>query len=174
MVASGEFHVVNMEPVEPLSHRFQMQPVADETEVLLDLGMASVVPIDHGGVAEFLEEKAEVRLEGNLLERLAVFDAELEAAWLGFVHNAANHLVGVFHVARLLLLPHFGDFLAELFVLRRVLLSFANEIDQLVCVIFHVHAAGVEHDQPGLHANGRLECLERVLEGAVALAPVVG
>src|SRR5690242_7401527 len=45
VVASGKKDVMNMEPKEPWRQRLEMNGVIDETEVLLDLRMAAIVPI---------------------------------------------------------------------------------------------------------------------------------
>ena len=83
MVAAGELDVVDVEAASRSRERFQVHRVADEAEVLLDLGVAGVVPVDHGGLAELEEEEREVVFEGDLLQGLAVLDAELEAAAFG-------------------------------------------------------------------------------------------
>src|SRR5262245_33933792 len=99
MVASGPFDVVDMKAEKARAHAFEMSPVADEAEVLLNLGVAGIMPIDHGRIAELFEEGVEIRFEGYFLERLAIFDAELEAAGFGFVDDPGDQFVSVLQVA---------------------------------------------------------------------------
>src|SRR5438093_3829004 len=163
-----------MKAIKPAAHGLEMKAVADEAEVLLDLRMAGVVPVDDCGIAEFLEEGIEVALERDLLERLAIFDAELDAARLGFVDNFPEQFECALDVGLLLLLPLFDGLGQELSELRRVLFSIPGQFDKSIRVILHVDGAGVKDDEFGADADGRVEGLESVFEGAFTLAVVLG
>src|ERR1043166_7392365 len=126
MVSPGELHVVDVKTIEPLGHGFQMHGMMDEAEVLLDLGVAGVMPIDDRRRSEFLEEKWEIAFEENFLERFTILDSQLEAARLGFGHQAPEPLVRVSHGLFLFLLALEGHFFAELLVLGRALFSILN------------------------------------------------
>src|SRR5882762_8124925 len=80
VVTPGKLSVVNMKTGKPMRQRFEVHSVANEAEVLLDLRMAGVVPVSHGGAGEFAEEKTAVALERKFLQRLAVFTSKLDAA----------------------------------------------------------------------------------------------
>src|SRR5262249_38211259 len=47
MIASREFDVVNMETVKSIGQRLEMHGMVNETEVLFDLGVPGVVPVNH-------------------------------------------------------------------------------------------------------------------------------
>ena len=74
VVAAGKLHVVDVEAEEAVAQGFQMHGVLDEPEVLLDLGVAGVVPIDQVGAGDFAEQELEIALERQFLQGLAVFD----------------------------------------------------------------------------------------------------
>ena len=53
VVPARKLHVVNVKAVKPLSLGFQMHGMMDKSEVLLDLGMARIMPIDQAGAGNF-------------------------------------------------------------------------------------------------------------------------
>src|SRR5262245_36216356 len=68
MIAGRVFHIVHVESKEALVHGLKVETVADKPEVLLDLSVAGVVPVDNGWIAKLFEEKIEVAFEGDFLE----------------------------------------------------------------------------------------------------------
>ena len=52
VVAPGKLHVVDVEAEQAVALGFEVQSVVDEAEVFLDLRVAGVVPVDHGGAGQ--------------------------------------------------------------------------------------------------------------------------
>jgi hypothetical protein len=99
--------------------RFQMQRVVDEAEVLLDLRVAAIVPIERFGLVNSRKKNLKSLSIGNFLERLAVFAAELEAALFGFGQDFSERVVNALDEFSLLASRAAGSFGAELFVFGR-------------------------------------------------------
>src|SRR5205823_4193119 len=55
VVAPRELDIVDVEPGQPVAQGFEMKEMIDESQVLLDLRVAGVVPINQGGTVHFLE-----------------------------------------------------------------------------------------------------------------------
>ena len=56
MVATRKLHVVNMKPIQPVALRFQMKRVIYEPQVLLDLRVAQIMPIDRRRACQHFEK----------------------------------------------------------------------------------------------------------------------
>ena len=134
--------------------------------------MPGVVPVTDGRGVKLLEEQGEVALQRDLLQRLAVFDAESDPARFGFRAQPRQHFIGKLDVPLLFLLPLFDHFSADFFVFGRLLLAGADHLDQLVGILLHVDAAHVEHHQTRLQPLRHLQGLERVAPRILPLAAV--
>src|SRR6266516_190630 len=107
----------------------------DEAEVLLNLGMASVVPINDGRVGEFFEEQKKITVERNFFQRFAILDPEFEAALFGLLNQPAQHLMGKGNGSFFFLLAFARSLFTELFVFGRVLLLAGDHREQFLSVI---------------------------------------
>ena len=56
-----------------------MHPMVDESQVLLDLRVAAIVPVTHRGPVKFQQQKLKIAIQRDFLQGLAVFDAELKS-----------------------------------------------------------------------------------------------
>src|SRR5258708_5848476 len=83
MVAAGKLYVVDVKAKEAITQGLKVHRVVDEAEVLFNLGMAGVVPINQGRAGNFAEQELVIAFDGQLFEGLAVFDAQFKAAALG-------------------------------------------------------------------------------------------
>src|SRR5258708_8664381 len=57
MIVSWEFDIMDMEPKQALTQRFQMGNVVDEPKVFLNLRMTGVMPIDQTRTRQFLKKR---------------------------------------------------------------------------------------------------------------------
>ena len=121
VVVVGKFHVMNVKAGQAGGQRLKLLRVLDETEVFLDLRVAGVVPVNDVRTVKVAEEIFEVAVQRNFLERLAVFDAELEAAFFGFGQNFPQRVINPFNERFLLRLALGGGFVAEFPVWGRIL-----------------------------------------------------
>ena len=80
MVAPRELGIVNVKASEVVAQRFEVEDVVNETKVLFDLGVASIVPINESRAIDVAEKKLAVGFDGKFFEGLAVFDAEFDVA----------------------------------------------------------------------------------------------
>ena len=80
MVASRELDVVNVKASEVVAKGFEVKDMVDESEVLFDLGVAGVVPINEGGAIDVVKKELAVGFDRKFFESLAVFDAEFDVA----------------------------------------------------------------------------------------------
>ena len=99
--------------------RLKLLRVLDEAEVFLDLRVAGVVPVNNVRTVKVAEEIFEVAVQRNFLERLAVFDAELEAAFFGFGQDFPQRFINPFDERFLFGLAFGGGFVAEFSVWGR-------------------------------------------------------
>src|SRR6266516_2595593 len=172
MVARRELHVVDVKTHQPVRERSEMHGVMNEAEVLFDLRVAGIVPVTDGGAGKFPEEQREVTFERDFLQGFAVFDAQFDAARLGFNGQPRQHVVGKLEVLFFFQFPTADDFGTELFVFGGLLLAGGDHADQLVGVILHVQAAQVLHHQFRIQTARCLEGLERITPGVLAFAGV--
>ena len=71
MVATGKLHVVNVKTSEMVTHRLEVENVMDKTEVLFDLGMAGIVPIDQARAIDVAKKKLVIGFDRQFFETLA-------------------------------------------------------------------------------------------------------
>jgi len=80
MVASRELDVVDVKAGEVVAKGFEVKDMVDESEILFDLGMAGVMPINESGAINVVEKELAVGFDRKFFESLAVFDAEFDVA----------------------------------------------------------------------------------------------
>src|SRR5256885_17188007 len=100
-----------------------MKGVVNEPKVFLDLRMAGVVPINDRRTVQFFEQKREITIQRQFLERLAIFDAKLDSARFRLPRNFLEHFLGAFEKRLLFGLVLFVKLSAELFVTRSFLFA---------------------------------------------------
>src|SRR6266516_4417701 len=174
MVARRELHVVDVKTRQPVRERTEVHGVMNESEYLFDLRVAGIVPVTNGRAGKFSEEQREITFQRDFLQGFTVFDAQLDAARLGFGGQSLDHFVGQPEVFLLFQFPAVDDFGTELFVFGGLLLAGGDHANQLVSVILHVETAEVQHHQFRIQTTRRLEGFERITPGVLALAGVEG
>ena len=80
MVASRELDVVDVKPGEVVAKGFEVKDMVDESEILFNLGVAGVVPINESGAINVAEKELIVGFDGKFFKGLTVFDAEFDIA----------------------------------------------------------------------------------------------
>lgn len=175
MVPAGVLDVMDVEAGEAVAAGFQVRPVIEEAEVLFDLRVAGVVPVNEARAGDFSEEKVVVAFDGEFFEGLAVFDAHFDAARFGFGHESLQAFNGALPVILFDLVTFGGEFVAELFVFGRILFTAFEHFEEFVGVGLHLDAADVEDDERGFDADGEVEGAQGVFVGEFALfAAVIG
>ena len=148
--------------------------MVDEPEVLLDLRVTGVVPIDQARAGDLAEQELVITINRELLERLASLRPQLEAARFRLRQDLLQQLVDPLDERPLLGFALFIQLGAELRVFGRVLLAAHDEVEQLLGVVLHLDAAEMQHDGGCLHARGELEGLPGELLGHLPLALALG
>ena len=169
VVGARILDVVDVKAEEAVAARFQMRPVVDKAEVLFDLRVAGIVPVDEVRAGDFGEEGGVVAFDGEFFERLAVFDAHFDAALFGFGHEFLQAVDRALPVILFDLVTFGGEFVAELFVFGRVFAAALEHFEKFVGVGLHLDAADVEDDKRGFDADGEVERAQGVFVGELAL-----
>lgn len=175
MIPAGELNVVDVEACEGRGHGFQVECVIDESQVLLDLSVASVVPVADvwvGGPA--LEEQMEIAFEWDFLHRLAIFDAEHQPSGSCLIGDSAQHFICELYILLLFVLSFTFGLLAEFGVFWRFLEAFPDHVDEFVGVVLHIDAAHVKDDQFCLEAFGCFQGFEGMPVGIFPLSGISG
>ena len=165
---------MDMQPTQALGQALQVHAVIDESHLVLDLGVAAVMPVADV-VWQLIEEEEHVVVEGDFFDGFPILDTQEEVFLAGHLRQSTNHVDGQLHglllagLAALLHLSHEFD------VLRRVPLSSGGEGFELVLIMGiskearEIDGPGVQHDQLSFQTLGRLDGLDRVLPGQIAL-----
>ena len=86
-----------MEAAKAVAQGFQVHGVVEESEVLLDLRVAGVVPIDEVGAGKLAEKELEIAIQRQLLEGLAVLSPQLDAPRFGLRQQLLEQIVDPLH-----------------------------------------------------------------------------
>ena len=162
MVATGKLHVVNVKTSEMVAQGFEVENVMDKTEVLFDLGMAGIVPIDQARAIDVAKKKLVIGFDRQFFETLAVFNPEFDVARFGFGQDFFEDLFytlkdGFFFCVALLRI-----FSANLFVFGRFALTTRDEIEELVGIVFHFNRPGMKNNHGRLESGGEFNGLQGV------------
>ena len=65
VVARRKLHIMNVESQQAGRQRFQLEPMMNETQMMLDLGMTRVVPVADHGMVKVAEKILEIPIERN-------------------------------------------------------------------------------------------------------------
>src|SRR4051812_17649312 len=93
-----------------------MQGVMEEPEVLLDLRVAGVVPVNEIRTGDLSEKKPVIAFQGKLIKSLPILHAELDAAGLRIRQDLFQGINGALKKLFLLHLPLFLQLRTELLV----------------------------------------------------------
>ena len=161
MVVAGEFDIVDVKADEAVHEELEVHGVVNETEVFLDLGVAGVVPIADTGALEFAKKETEIVFEGEFFEGGAVFDAELEAAGLGFGSEAGPRTSSISSIGSIFLTSRFSINSAQSFSYLGVpLWPSLTRLEKLFGVFLQFDFAEVKDDGLGADAGGGLDGFE--------------
>jgi len=174
VVLRRKLHVMDVKAGKSVGERFEMRRVLDEAEVFLDLRVAGVVPINNVGAGKFAEEKLEIGVERNFLERLPVFAAEFETEFFGFGQDFSQRVVGALDEFFLFGFKAGGGLGAEFLEFGGIFPAAFEHFAKFAGVILQVHAAEMQHDERRLDARGEFKRLERVTDGEFAFARFLG
>jgi len=174
VILRRELHVVDVEAGQPVGERRQILGVPDEAEVLLDLRVAGVVPVNDFRAGKLLQEIPEIIFRRQFLDAFAVFAGEFQSAFFRLRQQQLQRFLDPrerLFLPRVALGDGFGDKFLEL---RRVLRAAFKQLAKFAGVILQIHAAEVQHHERCLDAHGEIKRLERVTDGEFAVTIAFG
>ena len=132
---------MEMKPVQARAHGLEVKPVADKPEVLFDLGVAGVVPINEVGAGDVAKEKLAIGLDWKLFKPLTIFDAKFDAAGFCLGQDFLECIFYSLESGLLFCIALFGIFGAEFFVFGSFLFAASCEVEEFIGVVLHVNGA---------------------------------